>query len=57
MEVLVRNGAIETVRLSCGGTLHLLFTDASASLSCELRVEDRSFALPEAVVDAVLREK
>ena len=57
MEVLVRNGAIETVQLSCGGTLHLLFTDAPASLSCELRVEDRSFALPEAVADAVLREK
>lgn len=57
LEITVRDNAIETVRFSCGGTLQLLFTDAPVSLSCELRVEDQRFTLPEAVASAVSRGK
>ena len=57
LEILVRDDTIETIRLSCNGTLHLLFTDAPVSFSCELGVEEQSFTLPDAVADAIAREK
>lgn len=57
LEIMARDNAIETVRLSCNGTLPLLFTDAPVSLSCAMRIEDQPFSLPEEVAEAISREK
>lgn len=55
VEAVVRNGELESVSLSCGGTLRLLFASVPASVSAELTFAEAPFTLPDAVAEAVER--
>ncbi len=55
VEAVVRGGELESVSLSCGGALRLLFANVPASVSAELTFAEAPFTLPDAVAEAVER--
>jgi len=57
LELVVADGGLETIRFICAGTVRVQSVAAAARLSCELRLRDSAFSLPEAVETAVEREK
>lgn len=49
----LKDGVLQTIRISCAGSVHIVLADVDVSVRCEIAAADRDVTFPQTVLDAL----